>query len=64
VAQKLKAKSDELQPVLLNLRARIDATSAALHKANDVLGSANQAIKASSDEKARRDKAIAAAGPT
>ena len=60
-AQKLKAKSDELQSGRPNLTARIDAASAALQKADDSLSSANQALKASRDEKTRRDNAIVAA---
>jgi hypothetical protein len=59
--QKIKAKSDELRSVLPSLKARIDAASAALEKAGDVLASANRALKASSDEKARRDGAVAVA---
>ena len=58
--QKLKSKSDELQAGLATRTARLETALANLKKANDALGLANQAIKASTDEKARREAAIVA----
>ncbi len=60
-AQKLKAKSDELKSVLPGLKARLDSAAATLRKADDVLAAANQALKATRGEKARRDQAVAVA---
>ncbi len=60
-AQKLRAKADDLKSVVPGLKARTDSAAAMLRKADGALASANQALQASRDEKARRDKAVDAA---
>src|SRR5207248_2251346 len=60
-SQKLKAKWDELRSVVPNRKARLDTATASLRTATDALGTANQALKASREEKTRRDHAVAAA---
>ncbi len=59
--QKLKAKADELRSGLPDLKARLDAALAALRKADEALGSATRALKASGDEKSRREATVVAA---